>query len=121
MSRQMTMEECRDALVKHALHLAKHWAAGDVPKDIVEEYPEKFKTEEARRLYACEGVVFSLLVTLDGEDGSLPGWIVAPNPAEEDKEYHQEEGENWWPHPEWDMVDVAGGLHDQLHRFKRPK
>lgn len=56
-----------------------------------------------------EGLAFSMLVILDGESG-LPGFIVAPCPHQDDKEYHKDQGDNWFPenHKSNVKCDIAG-------------
>lgn len=64
-----------------------------------------------------EGLVHSILVILDGNDGSsLPGFVVSPYPHPDDQAFHLEEGENWYP-PFVDCgtlhLGIAGMLHER--------
>lgn len=67
-----------------------------------------------------EGLAFGMLVILDGGT-SLPGFIVAPSPHPEDKEYLKDQGENWFPENHESLIncDIAGGLHEVFHKFKK--
>lgn len=96
--RELTAEECTKALLDHFEHIAKYWAkqAGSVED----------------RMY---GLVFSILTALDGDSMGLPKWLVVPDPHPSDREFHREEGENWWP--ENHHVVVKGGSKDPLHEL----
>jgi hypothetical protein len=62
-----------------------------------------------------EGLAFSIMAILDGVS-SLPVFIVAPLPHPDDKEFHRDEGEHWWPenHTVAVVCDISGGLHELL-------
>lgn len=64
-----------------------------------------------------EGLAFSIMVALDGES-TLPGFIVAPRPHQEDKAYNISNEENWYPEnhhlDELIRADIGGNLHEQL-------
>ncbi len=62
-----------------------------------------------------EGLAFGILVILDGESTELPGFIVSPNPHEDDKEFLRGQGENWYPEG---ICDIAGSLHELFHSAK---
>ena len=59
------------------------------------------------------GLAHSILVMLDGEDAYLPAFKVLPSPHPDDRAYHEERGENWWPGD----IDIAGGLHDEWGKY----
>lgn len=101
-SREYTKEEIREMLLKHLAGIAKYWA----------NLPDK--TPEER----CHGTVFSVLSTLDGCSLAMPGFQLIPFPAEEDNEYHQSEGENWFPYSEEHPNDVGGALHEQYSKYE---
>ena len=81
MSREYTKKEVRDKVLKHMKHLAKYWA------------DQKGKTD----LEKIEGAMFSTLVILDGGCSDIPGFDVVCRPHPSDKEYHQNEGIDWFP------------------------
>jgi len=62
------------------------------------------------------GLAHSILATIDG-CGSMCGFILAPCPAEGDKEYNIEEEMDYYPENFDSNVkcDIAGGLHEYLH------
>lgn len=66
-----------------------------------------------------EGLAFSILSILDGGSLELPAFIVAPAPHPEDLEYHQGEGENWFPEnheiEERIAADIGGSLHELFY------
>lgn len=48
---------------------------------------------EAEKL---DGLVFSMLVMIDGGSGFMPAFKLIPDPHPDDEAYHRSEGENWW-------------------------
>lgn len=79
--REYTQEEARDLLLDKIVQLCAYWAS-----------PEVTRTSIEGRL---QGLAFSILATLDGEDGELPRFEVVCSPHPDDKE----QGDNWWPAP----------------------
>ncbi len=59
-----------------------------------------------------DGLAFSILVLLDGGRIDIPGMTLIPGPHPEDKEYHKEQCQNWWP----DDEDIGGALHEEWHK-----
>jgi hypothetical protein len=96
--RQYTEDEIRDQFLDQCRAYVTYW----------HDLPGKTKRE------AMEGLVFSLLVILDGETG-LPGFVVAPAPHESDEAYHKQEGTNWYPAAPTGGVDIAGCLHELFY------
>lgn len=103
--REMTMEEVREAFLGHVRVMVDYWT--NLPDQTVEQ--------------RVSGVAFSVLVALDGAAASLPGFIVAPLPHPEDREFLQGECENWWPenHDVTVRADISGELHDEFYRPER--
>lgn len=97
--RPHTEDECREMLLDDLWAAAHYWA--DLPE----------KTNRSR----AEGLLHSVLATLDGCSMGTPGFKVIPSPHEEDETYHRERGENWWPND----IDLVGGLHEQLYSETR--
>jgi len=95
--REYTPEEVRTMFLDYIRGLVKYWAREDRVPDVKEK---------------LEGLAFSILVTLDGESGGLPCFDVVPCPHESDKEYHRDNGENWFP----SGVPLPGALHEYLHQ-----
>lgn len=48
---------------------------------------------------------------------ALPGFIVAPFPHEEDKDYMISQGEDYFPSNDAEKIngDIAGGLHELFY------
>jgi len=98
-----TEDEIREQFLNRVRQVAKYWLNLEG------------KTEEEK----INGAMFSVLATIDGSAVELPGFqLIAgkdrfhliTNPHEDDKDFHIERGERWYP----DDVDIAGSLHDQL-------
>jgi hypothetical protein len=82
-SRPYTPEEVRAKMLSHFKHLCKYWP---------QQTGAHNDTEEKR----MQNLVFSILVTLDGGSCALPAFDLIPAPHESDKEYHIENGENYY-------------------------
>lgn len=96
--RAYTADEVRDMLLDHIRASARYWA----------ELPD-FDKATGRGITVqdrCEGVAFSILSTLDG-CSYLPAFDLAACPHEDDKAYHQSEGENW--------IEPGTTISDMLH------
>lgn len=89
--RAYTEKETREQFLEHIHNMVNYWNN------------EKVNTREA-----LDGLAFSILATLDGESGDLPGFRVTPICPEEDKKYLQENGENYYD----EGIDIAGCLHE---------
>lgn len=101
MSRPYTEAEVRERFLDHVRAVSKYWA--DIP----------FKTAQER----CDGVAFSIMVMLDGETFGLPGFTVSPRPHDDDRKFHEERGENWYPGPlPDDICDIGGALHEYFYK-----
>jgi hypothetical protein len=95
MSREMTGEECRDALLAHLRALVVRW-----------EHESRVTTVREK----LDGLVFSILVALDGH-ADLPAFRVIPDPHPDDQGYDRVNGDNWWP----EDVELPGLLHDHWY------
>ena len=95
--REYTTEEIREKFMNHIRGLIDYW-------DGVEKETTKEK---------IEGFAFSLLATLDGSSMDLPGFVLAPAPHEDDKQYHIDNNENYYPENVSDS-DIAGYLHELI-------
>jgi len=102
MSRELTTDEVRAEFLKHVQAIIRNW--------------ETVKLAENSVRARLEGLAFSLLVLLDGGSVGLPAFIVAPCPHPADREFHQEEGTNWWPENDWEAAkaNISGGLHEDF-------
>ena len=94
--RAKTAEEVREEFVSHVRMLARYWA--NVSGQTVEE--------------KCEGVAFSILVTIDGGSAELPAFDMIPAPHEDDKQYYIDNDENWYEK----VVVNDCQLHEMFHQ-----
>jgi hypothetical protein len=51
-----------------------------------------YKTPEER----CKGLVFSILVVLDGGNAGFPALDISLSPHPDDKQFHIDQGDNWF-------------------------
>ena len=104
MSREYTTEEVREKFLKHVINLTTCWNG----------------VKERTCLEKLEGLAFSMLVLLDGGT-ELPGFIVAPAPHEDDKEYLKKQNENWFPENNKPSINcnIAGYLHELFPDLNR--
>lgn len=68
---------------------------------------------------ALKGFAFSMMVTMDGYSG-LPKFILAPDPHEDDKEFHIKNGERYFPENDSECVvsDISGNLQDVFREME---
>lgn len=107
MCREYTTEEVREKVLNHIWALIEYWDGGNLPHS---------KTRRER----LEGFAHSLLAMLDGSSAELPGFIIAPCPHEDDREWRKARGENWYPENDAEKPnsDIGGGLHSLLFRSR---
>lgn len=109
--REHTQEECQDELMHYLVNITRYW---------IRQRPNN--TREA-----CEGLLFSFLVLLDGGTSSLPSLCVFADPHPDDKPSHKEDGENWWPEFPWSLVGDncvqinRDALHEILNSYLSPE
>lgn len=105
MSKEFTEEEVREKFLRKVNRLVTYWLNENSQPDVKEK---------------LEGLAFSILSMIDGSQLDLPGFILAPLPAEEDKDYCIENGEDYFPqnHSSNVKCDIAGGLHELLHKYR---
>lgn len=91
-SRAMTREEMVNAYLDQIDASVRYWLSrGDSPREL------------------AYGIVFSMLVLLDGESG-LPGCDVIPHPHPDDMAHYKAAGDNWIPVG----IDICDGeLHSR--------
>ena len=99
--RAYTEKEVTDKLIKRLSMLTDYWCRQ--PKS------EKDK---------LEGLIFSVLTTLDGCSGELPQFKLVPNPHESDMEYNKSNGENWFD-PKIELTNTS--LHDAWCSYRNNK
>ena len=65
-----------------------------------------------------EGLAHSILTMLDGGSGNICGFIVAPLPHQDDKQYCIDNNKDYYPqnHESNVSCDIGGGLHELLFR-----
>ena len=107
--RAYTAEEEREAFLDHICDLISYWnceGSSNVPK----EYTSRQR---------MEGLVHSILVTLDGGSGMMPAYDISCAPHPDDIEYHNKNGENWH---EPGLVINDCQLHDEYNaRFRKTR
>ena len=100
--REYTAEEVRGMFFAQLRIMVDSWA-GDFPKP---------KTTRER----LSGLVFSILVMLDGHSGHGPGFRVCPNPHPGDKQYNIDDNENWFPeNADAELAGEITALPELLH------
>jgi hypothetical protein len=111
-ARELTADEIRDRFLKHLWDSIRYWAGEDGSN-----VPAHYTSRER-----LEGLTHSILATLDGCTLAVPSFIVAPHPHPEDKAFHQERGEDWFPenHQIEEQIkgDIGGCLHELLYNYR---
>ena len=84
------------------------------------DYWEKYGNDTRDKL---EGLAFSILVMIDGEQGDIPKFILAPDPHPEDKQYLIENHQRYYPENYKSNVNcnISGGLHDLFYKVGRER
>jgi len=102
--REYTREEVKEKFLKYIWGLIEYWEKETNRSDLRKQ---------------MEGLAFSILVLLDGGSIVLPGFIVCPYPAPEDKDYCKDQGCNWFPesHELLPKCDIGGGLHEWFNKY----
>lgn len=103
--RVLTQEEVREKFIRHVWELIRYWSSEDRQPSIDGK---------------LSGLAFSILVMIDGGSAGLCSFSLCPSPHADDKEYHRERGENWWPTDE-DRVDIGGSLHELFYKYEPKK
>jgi hypothetical protein len=101
--RAMTSEEMVRTLITHLRSHARYWATVDLGV--------KGESADSDRLRRCEGVLHSVLATLDGVSGDIPAINIVPAPHSSDAAYYAKQGKDWWA-PISLSEDM---LHDRLY------
>lgn len=102
MSKEKTVEEIRNEFLNHIASLVEYWdKTGKNKKD------------------ALEGLAFSIMSTLDGTSIGIPSFIVAPLPHSDDKQYHINNNEDFYPQNDEEKIngDIAGSLHELIGKY----
>jgi len=77
---------------------------------------------EQSEIERMNGLVFSILSLLDGCAVDMPGFLVVPNPHPDDKEWHEDHGEDWFPESaEFNGTDISGELHEHWYDVRKDK
>jgi len=99
-----TTDEIREKVLNHIRAMVQYW--DNLPKETTVE--------------KLDGLAFSILTMLDGCTMDLPGFIVAPCPHEDDKSYHLDHKEKFYPDNSNIKVDgdIAGCLHELFYKNK---
>ena len=99
MGNPITEQEMKEEFIEHLRGMVDYW-----------EKEERTPTSRAK----LEGLAFSILATLDGDDAALPGYQLMPlASSEEDKQYLETRGEKYYP----GGIDISGNLHEMfVHR-----
>lgn len=98
MSREYGTDEVTAMFLEHMAMMAQYW------------------DEETRAPTSHDkltGLVHSICVMLSGGATGIPKFKVIPDPHPEDKQYHQEIGENWFP----DHGDICFALNEIVGNF----
>jgi hypothetical protein len=103
--RAMTVAEARERFILHMWGLVNYW-----------ENDSRTPTSKEK----LEGLLHSILSTLDGNSGTMPGFEIVPLVSKSDIEWMKTlpKGDgwakNWFPNE-----DIGGGLHGAMYPIAR--
>lgn len=100
MSRELTPDEVQERFLEHVRAIVDYW-----------EREARAPTVREK----LDGLAFSILAAIDGSS-VLPRFVLAPDPHPEDRAYHEEQGEDWYPEAPAVACDISGDLHERLSR-----
>jgi hypothetical protein len=103
--RAYTPDECREKLLFSFCETMAHWL-----------HNERAPTTRDK----MEGMLHSMLATLDGCRLNLPMFIVTPSPARGDKAFAIGRGENWWPTNKPDLGPLHEYFGKALSNYNQP-
>jgi hypothetical protein len=98
-SRAHTKEEVREHFLYYIKSLEKYWL--ELPNKTVEE--------------RMDGLIFSILVTFDGESIEFPAMDIVLSPHPSDRQYHIDKGDNW--HENGMAINDDVCLHEEWVRL----
>ncbi len=103
MSKEKTEEEVREAFLNHVRMLV--------------DYFEKETSKETLR-ERLDGLAYSILSTIDGENSQLPSFILAPMPHKDSKQYYINHEDDYYPenHNSNVRCNISGSLHDNFFK-----
>lgn len=104
MSRAKTPQEIRDDVFRHVDHLIRYWST-------IDPSVKRYGNITRDRMY---GLVFSICSMLDGSS-DVPAFELTVNPHPDDKQYHIDNGDNWYE-PGTSITDDLG-LHEAWSAF----
>lgn len=81
-ARAYTADEVREKFLAHLHALVDYWSTETRVSDPKEK---------------MEGLVHSILVTLDGCSGDMPSFSLVVQPHPDDEQFHRDLDENWYP------------------------
>lgn len=118
-------------------------ALSDLQDKVEEELKEPYNEEEVKEkflneVHDCvdywedhgtntrdklEGLAYSILNMIDGEHSNIPKFILAPDPYPEDRQYHMENHQRFYPENYNNNIncDISGGLHDLFYKVGRKR
>lgn len=103
--RAYTPDEVVETLLAHFSHMVDYW----------DQVNTEYHDTQKKRM---EGLVHSILTSLDGYSGGMPcGFDLVCTPHPDDQDYHRAEGSNWYP-PEG-RISVC--LHERWGALLRRK
>ena len=104
--RKLTVDEAREKFILTLWHLVDYW--DKTPDQVVDGFGGYIKQGQRERL---EGLMHSILASIDGNTLSMPGMELRPIVPKTDIDYHKEWGDNWFP----PKVDIGGSLHEIMY------
>lgn len=97
---EMTKDEAREKLILHFWMLVEYW---------------ENESRQPNTRDKLEGLLHSILATLDGCSGMMPGFTVAARVPKGDIEFHEERESRYFPPDK----DIGGYLHEIMYQVAR--
>lgn len=110
--RAYTTEEVRLQFIQHVRGLIQYWSHNPPPVDIAAK--EALMTQAELIESRVSGCCHSLLALIDGSCVNMPGFKLIPNIHPDDKQFHIDEGENYYTAVESVVGEAAADDIDEL-------
>ena len=104
MIRELSEEQVRERFLDNVRDIVDYWSSDKIvcSRSIHER---------------LSGVAFSILSSIDCCSFNIPGFILAPYPHEDDRQFHISRFENYYPDNNDSNIkcDIGGCLHEQFY------
>lgn len=106
MTRELTNAEVRENFLREVRDISQYWTGR-----VIDREPPLDNATRKIVLERVNGALYSLLSSLDGNSGAVPGFRVIPRTSPSDRQYDIDQEEDYYPiiNPD-DRIETSGVL-----------